>query len=378
MTPMAARPSEPTWVEVHLGVFRENLRSLRRVLHRSVQLILVVKANAYGHGVAGIARAAARAGVRWFAVAHAAEVPAVRDAAPQADILVLGPIQPAEVPWVLQYRATPVVVDLEHGRALAAEARRRRRTLSVHLKVDTGMGRLGFHWAEAAESLRALQQEPGLRWTGVCTHFARVEAGPGDPASVQYERFMGVVRAAESMYGERLMRHASSSRAMLLHPEWDLDAVRPGLAAYGYGASDPAGRVITRPILEWKSRVAQVRRVPAGQPIGYYGTYVTPAPTHVAIVATGYADGYLRALSNRGHVLINGRRCRVVGRVSMNWVAADVGPYGTVRPGDEVVLIGRQGNQEIWADELATLCRTIPYEILTCIRATIPRHYVGS
>ncbi|MCX7818492.1 MAG: alanine racemase [Kiritimatiellae bacterium] len=367
---------DPSWVEIDAAALRDNLRAIRTALPERTEVILVVKADAYGHSAREVARLATEGGVRWLAVAHAAELKEVRAAAPRARLLVLGPILPHQTAEVLRRGATPIVAGLEHGRALAAEARRRRKRLTVHLKIDTGMGRIGFGWASATEEIRPLFGERGLFIEGICTHLARVEAGEGDPAAAQLQRFREIVMAAESFAGRKLFQHVSSSRAALLHPEWDFDAIRPGLIAYGYGAADPTGRIVTRPVLQWKCRVVHVRRVPAGTPVGYYGTYVTPAATTLAVVSAGYADGYLRALSNRAHVLIGGRRCRVVGRVSMNWITVDAGLYANVRPGDEVVLIGRQGNQEIWADELATLARTIPYEILVGIRATIPRRVI--
>ena len=367
----------PSWVEIDPAGLRANVAALRAALPAGTEPVMVVKANAYGHGAAEVCRLSAGSGIRWFAAAYPHEAAVVRRAAPRARIVLLGPADPSEVGHLIRLRAIPVVVDVEHGRALAAEARRRKRKLSVHLKIDTGMGRLGFPWDTAAADIAPLFREDGLRIDGICTHFARVEPNPDDPARIQAERFFRIVEAAEQAAGRRLFRHVSSSRAMLLHPEWDLDGVRPGIIAYGYGASDAAGRVHTRPVLQWKTRVIQARRVPAHTPVGYYGTYTTPASTTLAVIAAGYADGYLRTLSNRSHVLIGGRRCRVVGRVSMNWITVDAGLYATVRPGDEVVLIGRQGNQEIWADELATLCRTIPYEILTGINASIERRYVS-
>ncbi len=364
------------WVEIDGAALCENLRAIRAALPDRVDIILVVKADAYGHGGPTVARLAADCGLRWLAVAHVAELTAVRAAAPKARLLVLGPILPHQTGEVLRHGAIPIVAGLEHGRALAAEARRRRRPLTVHLKIDSGMGRIGMSWTSAVEEIRPLLAERGLHIEGICTHLARVEPGEDDPGAAQVQRFREVAAAAEAIAGRKLMQHVSSSRAALLHPEWDFDAIRPGLIAYGYGAADPAGRMLTRPVLQWKCRVVHVRRVPAGTPVGYYGTYVTPAATTLAVVSAGYADGYLRALSNRAHVLVGGRRCRVVGRVSMNWITVDAGLYANVRAGDEAVLIGRQGNQEIWADELATLARTIPYEILVGIRATIPRRLV--
>jgi alanine racemase len=173
-----------------------------------------------------------------------------------------------------------------------------------------------------------------------------------------------------------VFKHLSSSRAALYFPEWDFGGIRHGIDLYGYGASDPKGRFQMEPILQWKARVAQVKAVPAGFSVGYYGTHTTEYPTQIATVAVGYADGYNRALSNRGDVLIGGRRCAVVGRVSMNWITVDIGPDANVCAGDEVVLIGEQGDDAIWADELSKICRTIPYEILTSISALLERRYM--
>lgn len=366
------------WVEVDLGLLRENFDAIRQVLPVPVEPVLVLKANAYGHGLCEVARCASAAGAKAFATAYVHEALSVRAVAPEARIVILGAVEPGDVPALFAHGLTPVVVSGDHGRALAAAARAAGVTLDVHLKIDTGMGRMGFDWADAATEAGALVDEPGLRISGLCTHFARVDCGEDDPAREQVARFRSVAQAIEARAGRRLFKHVSSSRALLCRPEWDFDGVRPGIILYGYGASGAEGRLQTRPILQWKTRVLQVRRVPAGFPVGYFSTHVTSAPTTLAVLACGYADGYLRELSNKGHVLIGGRRCPVVGRVSMNWITADAGPGAELQAGDEAVLIGRQGGEEIWADELATQCRTIPYEILTNIDPTIERHYVDA
>lgn len=365
-----------SWVEIHADTLRANLRAIRQALSPGTGLMFVVKSNAYGHDATLVARCAAAEGTAWFTVAQVGEAEPVRAAAPAANVLVLGAPFAGDVPALVEHRLIATVVGLDHARALGAEAERRGARLPVHLKIDTGMGRLGMHWEAAAAESAEILKIAGLDVRGICTHFARVEPGEEDPARAQMARFVPVADAADRAAGRRLFRHVSNSRAVLHHPEWDGDGIRPGMLLYGYGASSEEGRVRTRPVLHWKTRVVQARRVPAGFSVGYYGTYRTPAATTLAVLGLGYAEGYLRTLSNRGHVLIRGRRCRVVGRVSMNWITADAGPYGEVAEGDEVALIGRQGNQEIWADELAVLCRTIPYEILTGIRDGIPRRLV--
>ncbi len=366
-----------SWVEIDAGVLGENIAALRAAVRSSTEIIFVVKANAYGHGLTVMAREAARSGVRWFAVAFLHEAMEVRRVLPDARILVMGVVEPEDAPALCAEQITPIIVGADHGRAMAASARAAGATLEAHLKVDTGMGRLGVAWPEAVEVFRALKEEPGLRITGACSHFATVEPKQPQRAEEQASRFMGLVKELESINGGPLFKHISSSRAILYRPEWDLDGVRPGICLYGYGTNDARMRFKTHPFLQWKATVMQVKAAPANFPVGYYGTYVTPAPTRIAIVSVGYADGYHRALSNRGHVLIRGYRCPVIGRVSMNWVTADVGRAEGAQAGDEAVLIGEQAGASVWAGELARICRTIPYEILVGIDGVAPRHYVS-
>ena len=363
---------EHSWVEINLGQLRKNVRAAQTAVSPGTEIIFVVKANAYGHGLLPIARAAAEEGVSWFTVVYLDAAIALRDALPDANLLVLGYVSPDSIDLLLEKRILPIVTDLDHGLALAAAARGRGKVLDVHLKVDTGMGRLGIQWDEVASAVQKLASAGGLNLAGVCSHFAKVE--PNDPSAAerQAERF----KVALDALPENVFRHLSSSRAALYFPEWDFDGVRQGIDLYGYGASDPARRFLTEPVLEWKTRVVQVKKVPANFSVGYYGTHVTEYPTQIATVAVGYADGYNRVLSNRGDVLINGRRCAVVGRVSMNWITVDAGPDADVKVGDEVTLIGRQGSEAIWASELSQICRTIPYEILTSIDSSLERRVV--
>jgi alanine racemase len=249
------------------------------------------------------------------------------------------------------------------------------RKLDVHIKIDTGMGRLGVPWDQAAATCERIAQLPGLRVAGICTHLASVELKKPSLGPTQIERFQGITQELARRGLAKLFKHVASSRGIQYHMDWDLDAVRPGIILYGYGAGEKDMRIRTQPILQWKTRVVQVKAVPAGAAIGYYSTYTTPTPTNIATLSAGYADGYHRALSNKGFVLIRGQRCPVVGRVSMNWITVDVGPQSDAKAGDEAVLIGRQGTEAIWADELARLARTIAYEILTSINPMIERRY---
>ncbi len=368
-----------SWVEVDLRKLRGNAEAIQASLG-GAGLIAVIKSDAYGHGLETAAAALARAGVSRFAVAYAAEAEAVRAAAPDAElILVLGVARAADVPRLLRGRIAPVVVSAEHARALSDAATAAGGRLGVHVKLDTGMGRLGFVCPAETELAAGVARLPGLDVQGVCTHFAMVEPEKKPTAARgQAEKFRQALPVIEAAAGRRLFRHMSSSRAALLLPECDQDAVRVGISLYGYGAADPDKRFATVPVLSWKARVMQVKKVPAGFAVGYYGSYKTTAPTELATISCGYADGYQRHLGNKGHVLIGGKRRPVVGRVSMNWISADLGPDSGVRAGDEVVLIGEQGGASIWADELAKHCGTIAYEILTGISRQIERRAVGA
>ncbi|MGD9612157.1 MAG: alanine racemase [Kiritimatiellia bacterium] len=367
-----------SWVEVDVRKLRGNAAAIRTALG-GADLIAVVKADAYGHGLARVAAALGAAGVRRFAVAYVAEAAVVRAAVPAAElILVLGAATAADVPLMLRDRIVPVVVAADQAQELSAAAAAGGRRLPVHLKLDTGMGRLGFVCPAEIPRAAAVARLPGLEVEGLCTHFAMVEPERKPTAAKsQAEKFRQALPLLEAAAGRRLFRHMSSSRAALLLPDCDQDAVRVGISLYGYGSADPAQRFATVPVLSWKTRVMQVKTVPAGFAVGYYGSYRTPAPTDLATLSCGYADGYQRHLGNKGQVLIGGKRRPVVGRVSMNWISADLGSDSGVKAGDEVVLIGAQGGEAIWADELAKHCGTIPYEILTGISRQIERRTVG-
>jgi alanine racemase len=364
-----------SWVEIDLAVLDENIRAVQRRIGGDTEIIFVVKANAYGHGAGELVKRALRSAVSWFAVAYVEEAMQIRREVTEGTILVLGVVDPAEAPLLAANNIIPVVADYEHGEELSRVALANHMVLPVHVKIDTGMGRIGLPWRAAEKQMDQLEALEGIDIRGACSHFAMVEESEPQAAKDQANRFLRIAEVFEARHGRRLFKHLSSSRAILYHAEWDLSGIRPGIMLYGYGAQDDDMRMHTRPFLQWKGVLMQVKQVPANFPVGYYCTYVTSRPTDIGIIACGYADGYLRSLSNRGSVLIHGRRCPVVGRVSMNWMAVDLGPASGAKRGDEVVFIGEQGAEAIWANELAAICRTIPYEILTCLSADIKRYY---
>ena len=366
-----------TWIELDLEILRDNLRSIRNALKAGTEIIFVVKSNAYSHGVVPVARCAWECNVKWFAVAHMDEALTLREFLPGANILVMGVLSREDVGLAIDRNITPIVVSEKHALMLSAEARARNATLGCHAKIDTGMGRLGFLWNKATDSLQWMAAEAGgLSIQGMCMHFASAAGTPDNFADVQWKRFCDVISACEKRGILVSFKHVSNSAAFLAHPEWDVDGVRPGILLYGYGHDSELSKgkttdkrnIKTRPFLQWKTKVVQVKKVPRGFRVGYYSTYTTESETHIATIDVGYADGYSRLLSNNGHVLIGGRRVPVVGRVTMNFVTVDIGKQAEAKEGDDVVLIGQQGMEAIWADEMAEWCKTIPYEILTNIR----------
>ena len=366
-----------SWVEINLQVLRRNVEAIKGAFPDRVEQVFVVKADAYGHGLSHVAQAAYEAGARWFAVVNMPEALYIREKLPDVDIVILGVCSPEDVETLHEKRLIPIVANLAHGLTIAEKARELGLTLPVHLKVDSGMGRLGVLAEEVPNALATLIDAGGLEFAGICSHFAQVEPADTLSADAQAQLFAEAADCMEKELGREVFKYLSSSRAAFLFRQWDFDGVRPGIVLYGYGTALEDGRFKTRPVLQWKTRVAQVKRLPTGYPVGYYGTHVTGQDTHIATIAVGYADGYNRALSNKGEVLIGGRRYPVVGRVSMNWVCVDLGSETDIQVGDEVVLIGAQGDDAIWADELAKICRTIPYEILTSINPLLERRYLG-
>lgn len=362
-------------VTVDLSILASNIQSLQDVLDPTTRLIFVVKSNAYGHGLEQVVAKAWEKGVRWFGVAHLYEAERIRAVLADAKVMIMGAISPQDVPRCIQESFTPIVVDALHAQALSSAVTQGQ--LLVHFKVDTGMARLGFNGWENDGTIEQAAVLPGLHVEGICSHFATVEPQRLELAETQVTDFMRVAERVEKKLGRRLVRHISSTRAILNYKDWDFDAIRPGMMLYGYGSQVDGVRCKTKPFLEWKSHLMQVKKVPANFAVGYYSSYHTKQATELGTICTGYADGFLRSMSNIGYTLAGGKRCAVIGRISMNWVTIDLGPDSGLQAGDEVVLIGTQGDDAIWANEVAKWSGTIPYEILTAIRSEVPRTYIA-
>lgn len=371
---VASEVMQNTWVETDPDILGSNISCLKSILSPGTEPVFVVKANAYGHGLEPTARRARESGVRWFAVSHIEEAAVLRKVVPDAEIIVVGVLQPEEVGQAIACGAVTVVVGQSHAIAMEEAATAMGSRLRCHIKIDTGMGRLGFLWNEGVRIREVLDKCKSLSIEGVCTHFASAGEQDRSFADEQFRRFCEIRSVLRDSGLDIGFNHISNSGGIVADESWDMDAVRAGILLYGYPpleGSCPARReklAALKPFLQWKTRVVQVKSVPPGFPVSYDSAYVTHSRTSIAILDVGYSDGYFRSLSNKGVVIAGGRRCPVVGRVTMNLTAIDLGSESEVRPGDEVVLVGEQDGESIWADELADLAGTISYEILTNIR----------
>lgn len=366
----------PTIAEIDLSAVRDNLRAIRSLIGPAVEIIGMVKADAYGHGAAAVARTLAAEGVKRFGVALVEEGAALREAGIPGEMLVLGALLPEQAPEIVEHRFEAALSDMDFARRLdEVSCRRRGRPIGVHVKLDTGMGRLGFPLGRALEVIRELAGMRGLRLAGVMTHFASADEGGGaDFTRGQIAAFLKIREAAAAAGIRAPLWHAANSAGILRHPESRLDAVRPGLALYGgIPAAQVAPPTKLRPAMTLKTRIALVRDFPAGATLGYGRTFRTARASRIAALPIGYADGFSRANSNRGQALVRGRRAPIVGRVSMDAVLVDVTDAPGAETGDEVVLYGRQGEAEISIVEAAETLGTIPYELMTSLTARVPR-----
>lgn len=367
-----------SWVEVDLDTLDANLDAIRRDIGSDREILLVVKADAYGHGAVEVARTAALRGVRQFGVATLHEGMQLRAAGIGEDVWVLSPLLASEIPQALEHQLEPTLPSLDFARALSQAAQGGGRPCRVHVEIDTGMGRTGIDATEAVEFLTAIDALPGLRVGSVYTHFPDADAEDLTFARNQVLRFEEVLRALAERRLLPPFIHAANSAATLRLPESHLSLVRPGLAAYGLvppfvGSSD------LTPAMAFRARLVQVRRVRAGRPISYGRSHVTARDSVIGVVPVGYGHGYSWLCSNRGAMLVAGWRVPIVGRVTMDLTMVDLTELAQTRlprPGDPVVLFGRQNGGSITANELAQWSETLPYEILCTIGKRVTRIYL--
>jgi alanine racemase len=368
----------PTRAEIDLSAIAANVALACRLAGSHTSVMAVVKADAYGHGAVPVAKTALDSGATWLGVATPEEAAPLRAAGIVSRILVLGPIASEQTDLVLAQDLDQCVSDPAQAEVLNQAARAQGQVVAIHLKVDTGMGRVGLRPREVRQAGEKIRSLSCVRLVGLMTHFADAEAEDPGFAREQLARFAEAARAIAAAGLAAPIRHAANSAGLLLLPEAGLDLVRPGIMLYGYhprgqrGGSEP----LLRPAMRLRTEISQIHDVPRGESVSYGRTFVAPHDLRVATLPVGYADGIGRLLSNRGSVLVRGQRVSIIGRVCMDMTMIDVTSVPDARVGDEAVLIGRQGSAEISADEVAEAQGTISYEVLCRIGPRVPRLYL--
>jgi alanine racemase len=372
----------PTWAEVSLPTLRQNFRIVRDYVSPAATVCAVVKAHAYGHGAVECARSLKQEGAKWFGVTSTDEGLALRDGGITRRILLMTGFWRGDEELVLQNDLTPAVWRQEHIERLERAAERLRKdVVRVHLKVDTGMARLGASFEELPQLLATLRAAKHVRLEGLFSHLASAEIVDSPQVDEQmacFERALALVRESGIVPAHL---HIANTSAIATRPKAWKNFVRPGIALYGYQlpskAEGKSFELAVHPVLSWKTRIFSLRDMGVGQAIGYSGAYVTRGPARIAALPVGYADGFSRQLSSRGRVIVHDQYAPIVGNISMDITLVDVTGIPAAEIGSEVILIGRSEHCSVTADDHARLAGTIPYEILCNISKRVPRQYVG-
>ncbi len=365
----------PTFTEIDLGAIRYNLRRIKGIIGRNIKLLGVVKADAYGHGMSGVSRAIVEEGVDYLGVASLDEARELRRIGIKDKIIVLGAILPEEAEGVLKFNVVQTVSDLSIAKVLSMLGQEKGKIIKVHVKIDTGMGRIGFWHEEAVGFMRKIASLKNIIIDGIFTHFPSAEDD-----RIFTRRQIRIFKALiEDLWCHDIdipIKHTSNSMALVDLTDSHMNMVRPGLIMYGlYPKTTLVYRLKLKPALNLITKVVYVKSASRGRSVSYGRTFVVKKNTTIATIPVGYGDGYSRHLSNRADVLIKGVRAPVVGRICMDMSMVDVGHIKDVKPGDEVVLIGKQGRGSITTEELARLIDTIPYEVVCNIGHRVPRFY---
>jgi len=373
---------ELSWVEISKKALISNVKTFRGLIGRDVKLAVAVKGNAYGHGLVEASKVILQAGADFLCVNALYEAEALRKAGIKAPLLLIGYTPLSELKKAVQLKCDITVYNLETLRALG----KLKKPVNLHLKIETGNHRQGVRLDELPEILKEFKKYKHLKMAGLSTHFANLEDRINHKyALYQLRLFKKAYRLLEENGHAPHYRHCANTAAAILLPEAHFNFVRVGIGAYGLWPSEKTLRaaehagieISLTPALTWKTIVAQVKEVDRGSLIGYGCTYEMPHDGRIAVLPVGYYDGFVRMLSNKGHVLIRGKRAPVIGRVCMNMIMVDITQIPEVKLEDEVVLIGKQGKEQITAEEMADLSQTINYEVTTRINEMISRHLVA-
>jgi len=364
----------PTFAEIDLDAIRHNLEIVSHIVKSDTKILGVVKADAYGHGMKEVSKAIVDY-VDYFGVASLDEAAVLRRVGIKKPVLVIGAILPEEIEGVFKLNVIQTVSDLDIPRRLSKLAQSRNKKVKVHVKVDTGMGRLGFWHEEAIGFIKKIVKLKNIIIDGIFTHFPNAEADK----VFTYNQIKNFKRLIEDLWDNDIyipVKHTANSMGLIDFKDSHMNMVRPGLMMYGiYPKESLLKSILLKPALTLRTKITHLKSMPKGRSISYGMTYMTRKPTKIATIPVGYGDGYSRHFSNKAHVLIKGVRCFIVGRVCMDMCMVDVGHLENVKAGDDVVLIGSQAGEIIRAEDLARLINTIPYEVLCNIGHRVPRIY---
>lgn len=373
-----------SWATIDLDAARHNYRVIRRIVNPSAKIMAVIKADGYGHGSIMLAREYVEEGVDWFAVSNIHEALELREAGFSLPILILGYTPPACAPDLAKYNICQAVYSVEYANALSKEALAHHVQIQIHVKIDTGMTRIGFYYhdiqrdTQTLEDVEAVCRNPAFLPDGIFTHFAVADEGTKGEAYTrqQFTLFTHLIEQLEQRGIHFANRHCCNSAGIIAYPEMHLDMVRPGIILYGLSPSSILrGSIDLKPVMQLNSIVSRVKEVDAGVDLSYGRTFTTRRPSRVATVPIGYADGYPRLLSSKGEMLVNGKRAKIMGRVCMDQLMLDVTEIEDVQEGTPVVCFGGTGENSLPLDELADAIGTINYELTCIVSKRIPRVY---
>lgn len=373
------REHRPLWAEINLDNLIHNVMGIKSLLKPGTEYMAVVKADAYGHGAVEVAGACIECGARWLAVAMLDEALELRNAGIDCSILILGFTPPGMADTVVMNDISQTCYSYELAEALSISAVKLKKTARIHIAVDTGMGRVGFTPnRDSAEMIHKISSLPGIVIEGVFTHFATADEKDKNYTRMQYSKFTGFIDVLEDMGIDPGLKHAGNSAGIIDLPEFDLDAVRPGIIQYGLY---PSGEVIKdrirlKPVMSVKANIVHLKEVEPGTAISYGRKFITEKKSRIATLPVGYADGYTRLFYGKAKVIVNGRYAPVVGSICMDQCMVDVTGAGDVNAGDDVILLGEDKGLSITADDLADIMGTINYEIVCMISKRVPRLYI--
>ncbi|MBQ6999338.1 MAG: alanine racemase [Clostridia bacterium] len=371
------------WAEINLDNIAHNISCIRKSLNPETKLLVVIKADGYGHGYKEVAKVAVDNGADFFGVASADEAMQLRRNGFDTPILILGPVDDDEFVHVVDRDISITVFNVEIAKRISSIATALGKKARLHIKVDTGMSRIGYmavgdNRDEMIDEIIAISKLPNISIDGIFTHFSKADDKESDFTQIQFERFIALCDELKQKGLDIPIRHCCNSGGIVNYPQYHLDMVRSGIITYGYYPSEQTNteELELLPAMQLKSKVTDVKRVGAGIDVSYGGTYTTEAPIDIATFGIGYADGYFRSLSNKAEVIVGGCMAKVIGRVCMDQTMADVTEIKNIKIGDEVILFGTDGNNTITVDSVAALAGTINYEVLSVVGKRVPRVYI--